>query len=95
MSVYHGLNEFAGEPGHGAHDRSLLLVHAQKPIQFGNRFADEDRSNRTLAAAAIPAAYMGLGAIASERYIVKRNDPAHRNGSAYSIALIVHAARRS
>src|SRR5664280_851929 len=36
-----------------------------------------------------------LGAIASERYIVKRNDPARRNGSACSIALIVHAARRS
>ena len=36
-----------------------------------------------------------LGAIASERYIVKRNGPTRRNGSACSIALIVHAARRS
>ena len=30
MSVYHGLNEFAGEPGHGAHDRSLLLVRTER-----------------------------------------------------------------
>ena len=36
-------------------------VPAQKPIQFTNRFADEDRSNRKLAAAAIPAACIGFG----------------------------------